>query len=238
MAVAAGATAPSVAELLPMSSPIAADQLLVERIREGDHQAWSDLIDRFEGRLLAYVETRIRDRAASEDIVQETFVGFLKSLPNYDRRRALENFLFSICAYKLTDHLRRTGRRPAIPLSSGKTSSGEWELPDARMHAASSIARSGERREIEEQAMTEALQAQIARWKEKGEFVKLKCAELLFVRGWANKDAAQQLGISEQQVANYKFDFIARMSQSVKRQGLSRDVFPELHDADDDAAAS
>lgn len=220
-----------------MSLPTAADQLLVERIRQGDHQAWSDLIDRFEGRLLAYVETRIRDRAASEDIVQETFVGFLNSLPNYDRRRALESYLFSICAYKLTDHLRRSGRRPAIPMSSGGTSSGEWELPDARVHGASSIARSGERRQIEEHAMAEALQGQIARWKDKGEFVKLKCAELLFVRGWANKDVARQLDITEQQVANYKFDFIARMSQAVKRQGLNQDIFPELNGEADGSSA-
>ena len=220
-----------------MSSPTAADQLLVERIRQGERQAWSDLIDRFEGRLLAYVETRIRDRATSEDIVQETFVGFLNSLPNYDWRRALESYLFSICAYKLTDHLRRTGRRPAMPMSGGGTSSGEWELPDGRMHAASSIARSGERRKIEEQAMVDALQSQIARWKEKGEFVKLKCAELLFVRGWANKDVAKQLDITEQQVANYKFDFIARMSQAVKRQGLNQDIFPELNGVADGAEA-
>lgn len=207
-----------------------ADQLLIERIRQGDREAWSDLIARFEGRLLAYVETRIRDRATSEDVVQETFVGFLNSLPNYDRRRALESYLFSICAYKLTDHLRRTGRRPAVPFSSGGTSSGEWELPDGRAHAASSIVRSGERRSMEEQAVAEALRNQFARWREKGEWVKLKCAELLFVRGWANKDVARELGISEQQVANYKFDFIARTSQAVKRQGLNQDVFPELHD--------
>ena len=46
------------------------------------------------------------------------FLGFLNSLPNYDGRRPLESYLFSICAYKLTDHLRREGRRPAVPLSA------------------------------------------------------------------------------------------------------------------------
>jgi RNA polymerase sigma-70 factor (ECF subfamily) len=55
------------------------------------------------------------------------------------------------------------------------------------------------------------------------------CAELLFVRGWANKDAAEELGITEQQVANYKFDFIARLRTLIKRQELPEDVFPELY---------
>ncbi|MFO0903486.1 MAG: RNA polymerase sigma factor [Pirellulales bacterium] len=206
-----------------------ADRLLVERIREGDSQAWSELINRFEGRLFAYAEARLRDPAASDDVVQETFIGFLNSLPNYDRRRALENYLFSIASYKLTDYLRREGRRPAIPLSTGSNSSGEWDLEATGQRGASSIVRSGERQKLEEQALVEALRDQIERWKQKGDWTKVRCTELLFVSGWANKEVAVELGITEQQVANYKFDFIARMSQMVRRQGLNVDVFPELH---------
>ena len=126
-----------------MSAAQETDRLLIERIRGGDEGAWSDLISRFEGRLLAFVESRIRDRNICEDIVQETFIGFLNSLPNYDRKRPLESYLFSICAYKLTDHLRREGRRPAVPFSAGSNSSGEWEPPASSARGASSIARSG-----------------------------------------------------------------------------------------------
>src|SRR6187401_2299324 len=114
-----------------MSSPRAADSLLVERIRPGEADAWNDLIARYEGRLLAFVESRLGRRAPSEDIVQESFVGFLNSLPNYDGRRPLESYLFSICAYKLTDHLRREGRRPAVPLSGSTDTSGDWPVADS-----------------------------------------------------------------------------------------------------------
>jgi len=205
-----------------------ADSLLVERIRRGESDAWNDLIDRYEGRLLAFVESRIGRRGPSEDIVQESFLGFLNSLPNYDGRRPLEGYLFSICAYKLTDHLRREGRRPAVPLASAADSSETWEVAGSARQA-SSIARSGERKSLEEKAVIDALSEQIDRWREKGEWTKLMCAELLFVRGWANKDAAESLNISEQQVANYKFDFIARLRTLIKKQDLSEDVFPELH---------
>jgi RNA polymerase sigma-70 factor (ECF subfamily) len=54
--------------------------------------------------------------------------------------------------------------------------------------------------------------------------------ELLFVRGWANRDVATELSMSEQQVANFKFEFISRMRTLVRKQGLSEDVFPELTD--------
>lgn len=205
------------------------DRIIVDRIRSGDSDAWSDLISRYEGRLLAFVESRIGRRAASEDIVQEAFVGFLNSLPNFDGRRPLESYLFSICAYKLTDHMRREGRRPALPLSAGADSGGEWQLASPA-RAASSIARSGEQRDLEEKALVEALREQVDRWKDRGDWTKLRCNELLFVRGWANKKVAAELGISEQQVANFKFDFLARTRTLVQRQGLSEDVFPELYD--------
>ena len=205
-----------------------ADSLLVDRIRRGEDQAWSDLIARYEGRLLAFVESRLGRRGPSEDIVQESFVGFLNSLPNYDGRRPLESYLFSICAYKLTDHLRREGRRPAIPLSAAPGSTGDWQISDSARRA-SSIAQSGERKSIEEKAITAALREQIDRWREKADWPKLMCAELLFVRGWANKDVADELNITEQQVANYKFDFLARLRTLIKRQEVSEDIFPELY---------
>jgi RNA polymerase sigma-70 factor (ECF subfamily) len=175
------------------------------------------------------VENRLSKRSAAEDIVQETLVGFLHSLPNYDGRRSLESYLFSICSYKITDYLRREGRRPAIPLSSGGDSSGDWQ-PAGGGRPASSIARSTERRRLEEDALTGALQNQVARWQERGDWAKLKCIELLTVRGISNKRVARLLDITEQQVANYKFDFLSRLRTLIKRQNLSQDVFPELYE--------
>ena len=204
------------------------DTLLIDRIRSGDSDAWGDLIGRYEGRLLAFVESRLSNRAASEDIVQEAFVGFLNSLPNYDGRRPLESYLFSICAYKLTDYLRREGRRPAVPLSAGSDSSGEWQVPGSA-RAASSIARSGERKNLEERAVIDALREQVDRWKDRGDGIKLKCIELLFVRGWANKGVAAHLDITEQQVANFKFDFVARMRSIIRRMEMPEDIFPEIY---------
>src|SRR6202521_6471484 len=100
------------------------DRFLIQQIRQGDSRAWESLISRYEGRLHAFVDRRLHDRAASEDVVQETFIGFLNSLPNYDESRELQTYLFTIASHKLTDHLRRIGRHPlrSLPESS---SSGE-----------------------------------------------------------------------------------------------------------------
>jgi RNA polymerase sigma-70 factor, ECF subfamily len=211
------------------SAPSEADTLLIERIRAGEADAWGQLIARYEGRLLAFVDSRLGKKGTSEDIVQEAFIGFLNSLPNFDGKRSLESYLFTICAHKLTDHLRREGRRPAVPLAYGDESSGDWQ-PVGRARPASSIVRSGERRGLEEKAIAAALADQVARWRERGDWVKLQVIELLIVRGWANKEVAAALGVSEQQVANFKFDFLARLRSAIRQQDLSEEVFPELYE--------
>ncbi len=201
---------------------------LIAAVRAGDPSAWQSLIAKFEGRLLAFAESRLRDRAASEDIVQDTFIGFLTSLPNYDARRPLESYLFSICAYKLTDHLRREGRRPPI-ISQRKSDGEDFNLEFAGSgRVASSIARSGERKRLEEDAVAQATRESIQRWKERGDWQKLRCLELLLVCGLQNKEVAHRTGLSEQQVANLKSDFYIRLKSIIQKAGLSADVFPEL----------
>src|SRR6056297_1347910 len=210
------------------SSTEGVDAYLIRQIRAGDEDAWAKLIDRYEGRLLAYADSRIRNRASSEDIVQEAFVGFLISLPNYDGSRPLESYLFSICAYKLTDHLRREGRRPALQLGargSDEASRGIDLAGSDRM--ASSIVRSVERKRLEEQAVAEAIAEQIERWKSAGNFQKLKILELLFVVGMPNKEVAAKTDSTEQQIANYKSDFLLRIKSIIKRQEFDESVFPE-----------
>ena len=95
---------------------------------------------------------------------------------------------------------------------------------------ASSIARSVERKRLEESAVRDAIAEQIARWKSGDSWVKLKCIELLFVRGMANKEVASLLELTEQQVANYKSDFQLRLRSIIKRMELDEGVFPELAD--------
>ena len=211
-----------------MPLPADADALLIRRIRQQDAEAWKELIGRFEGRLLAFVEGRTRDRAAAEDVVQETFLGFLTSLPNFDPRRPLEGYLFSIAAHKLTDHLRREGRRPTLPLVPAGARTSGWE-PPGNARPASSIARSKERRQIEEQSLVAAIAGQIGHFRRRGQWERLECAELLFVRGWSNQQTAARLGIAEQTVANYKYEFLAKLRTAVRSQGLPEEVFPELY---------
>ena len=202
------------------------DRLLVQQIRQGDQRAWEHLIARYEGRLLAFVQRRLRDRTASEDVVQESFIGFLNSLPNYDDSRELQTYLFTIASYKLTDQLRKSGRHPMQHVSDGPDDVLHQKL-DAHQ-AASSIARSHERKDLESDAVARSLTTLLDGWREQGEYVRIKVLELLLVKGWANREAAKFLKISEQQVANIRFAAVKKIADHVKSAGLPADIFPEL----------
>src|SRR6516164_7658508 len=208
--------------------PSDSDRLLIQQIRQGDSRAWETLISRYEGRLLAFIQRRLRDRGASEDVVQETFVGFLNSLPNFDDRRELQTYLFTIASHKLTDHLRRSGRHPLRSVSDH--SSDVLQQQFDHHPAASSLARSEERRQLESEAIVSGLGSIIRQWQERGDYVRLKVLELLLVKGWANRDVAAHLGITEQQVANYRFAAVKKLSEQIRLAGLPPDVFPELQE--------
>ncbi len=185
--------------------------------------AWKDLIARYEGRLLAFAQSRLPND--SEEVVQDTFMGFDYSLPNYDDKRCLEAYLFAICRHKLTDRLRHKGRRPTVRLPGGSTSGRGNELSGG-IPTPSYLVRSDERRDIEEKALSRAISEQVDYWQQRGDWTKLKCVELLFVRDWANNKVASDLGITEQQVANFKHDFREKVKSALKRP----DVFPELYE--------
>jgi RNA polymerase sigma-70 factor, ECF subfamily len=203
-----------------------ADQHLIAHIRAGDQAAWRTLIDRYEGRLIAFVNSRVRNRAISEEIVQETLLGFLISLPNYDESTPLESWLFSIAGYKLTDHFRKTGRRPAVQFAGTESRPGEDRVPGTE-RPASSLMRSRERKSSERDVLRDTLAGLIADWKSSGQWERLQCIELLFVLGWKNKQVAERLGLTEQAVANHKAYVVGKLKSAAQQAHLAGDPFTQ-----------
>jgi RNA polymerase sigma-70 factor (ECF subfamily) len=205
------------------------DRLLVQRIRANDQKAWAELDRRYRGRLTAYVRRRLKDHASVEDVVQETFIGFANSLANYDDKRDLQTWLFTIAAHKVTDQLRRMGRRPASGTDGDEEMLGQ--APDNRQRPASSLARSAERREQEEEALGLALRELVRDFQTRGEYAKVMALELMYVKGWRNQDVASRLEMSEQDVANLRFQAKKRLRDRLTAAKLSPDIFPELQGA-------
>lgn len=187
------------------------DRCLVQEIRAGQVESWRRLVERYQGRLHAFVVSRLGDPDAADDVVQETFLGLLRSLPHYDEQQDLETYLFAIARHKLVDVRRARGRRPEqVPADS-------WDADDevGPARRASSMARSREAHQHDERRLAQALHDRVRDWVHRGQWDHLKAAELLFVTGWPNARVAQHLGRSPQWVADLKRAALAWLRRAV-----------------------
>jgi RNA polymerase sigma-70 factor (ECF subfamily) len=204
--------------------------LLVALLREGGPRAdaaCQELVNRYQGRIYSFIARQIyNDEAAREDVLQNTFLGFVRSLPNFNANMGIQNWLFQIAQHKITDHLRK-----GSSASQSKLSYTEEHLlgtPDQRMRRASSLAMSQERKDLETTALTRVLRDLVQEYRIKKDYKRLKVIELLFVAGWRNKDVAVYLKMSEQDVANYRFAAVKKIKEALQSAKLSTDHFPEL----------
>ncbi len=94
------------------------DEQLVRSYRRGDQQAFSQLIERYQQELYRFLVRFVRDRAAAEDVFQDTFLQVHVSIDTFQTSKRFKPWLFTIAANKARDYLRRSKRRAATQLSS------------------------------------------------------------------------------------------------------------------------
>jgi RNA polymerase sigma-70 factor (ECF subfamily) len=197
--------------------PDGADTFLVEQIRQGSESAWRQLIARYEGRLLAFARAQTPTIADAEDLVQETFVGFLQSLARYDSARSLETYLFTILRYKLIDLFRRR----KVPLVTSPGDDPEDDVLDrvapVGAETPSGHAVRSEARQARRHVLRDALRAFISECRDRGAFDDLQVIELLFFAGKRNLEAAELLDLDQKAVAGIKFRTIQRLRSFVEQ---------------------
>jgi RNA polymerase sigma-70 factor, ECF subfamily len=85
------------------------DAALVAALRRGDEEAFATLVSGLHGSLLRLALLHVRDRAAAEEVVQETWLGVLAGLDRFEGRSSLRTWIFRI----LVNRARTRGQREA-----------------------------------------------------------------------------------------------------------------------------
>lgn len=189
-----------------MPDTTSADRYLIDKIAAGDASGWSELIERYQGRLLAFARGRLPSASDAEDLVQETFVGFLQQIKGFRAGASIETYLFTILRRRIIDVLRSRGNR-AVSLDGGKddeSSAGAAARLAGPDMTASWYVRRDERVEKLKLALAAGLDGLISRLKSADNFRDLKVVEMLFYAQMRNKDAAHISGLDEKQVALIK----------------------------------
>ncbi len=98
------------------------DNELIQRYINGDENSLNLLLNKHQRKIFSFILMRVKDRALSEDIFQDTFFKVIDSLRNgkYNEEGKFLPWVMMIANNLCMDHFRRIKRMPTIVDSDGK----------------------------------------------------------------------------------------------------------------------
>jgi RNA polymerase sigma-70 factor (ECF subfamily) len=115
----------------------ATDEALVARALEGDEDAFVALVDRYQRSLLRLARNYVRDDRLAEDVVQDTWIGFLRGIEKFEGRAAFRTWLHRVLANRAKSRAAKEARYVFMDLLQDESSpiadrfepSGFWRAP-------------------------------------------------------------------------------------------------------------
>jgi RNA polymerase sigma-70 factor, ECF subfamily len=92
------------------------DRALVERLRNGDEQAFMELVERYGASMLRVAQSFVRSRAVAEEVVQDAWLGVLRGIDRFEGRSSLKTWLFRIVVNTAKTRGEREAR--SVPFSA------------------------------------------------------------------------------------------------------------------------
>lgn len=83
------------------------DFLLIQKMKIGDEQAIDAFVHKYYPLILQYCRLHIRDYGHAEDVTQETFEHFFRTLSRYQHYGKAANYLYVIAANACKDYYRK-----------------------------------------------------------------------------------------------------------------------------------
>src|SRR5688572_27332669 len=207
-----------------MAESTEADRYLLNRIAAGDEAGWSQLVGRYQGRLLAFARGQLRRPADAEDLVQETFVAFLQHRATFDPERSVETYLFTTLRRRIIDTYR--GRASKVCLlgdsdvddaaAGGPGGAGRRGGADSAELSASWYVRRDEQAERQKQALARSMEGLVRRYKQGERLRDLEILELLFYAQLRNQEVARLAGVEERAVAVLKHRWLQELAAGAR----------------------
>jgi RNA polymerase sigma-70 factor (ECF subfamily) len=114
---------------MPAGFAMLEDRRLLWRLKRGDKDALRLIYEQYEGDLLTLAGNLLRDPAAAQDVVQDVFLGLVRSAPRLELRRTLRAYLATAVANRAKDHYRRQARERLASLSDAENIAAGCEGP-------------------------------------------------------------------------------------------------------------
>jgi RNA polymerase sigma-70 factor (ECF subfamily) len=90
------------------------DVNLVKRTRNGDRQAFNELVTRYQRRLFGVCFAMVRNHDDAMDLVQESFVRAYRNLDRFEGNSTFYTWIYRIAKNVCIDHLRKVQRQRTV----------------------------------------------------------------------------------------------------------------------------
>lgn len=107
---------------------MATDRDLIRKVLEADAAAFDELYERHASAVRRRLVRIVRDEAAADDLLQETFLKLWTRAEQWQATGSVAAWLARIATNLALNHLRSKRRRPARPLELPESSGDESEL--------------------------------------------------------------------------------------------------------------
>jgi RNA polymerase sigma-70 factor (ECF subfamily) len=113
------------------------DHALLEATRNGDQDAFGELVNRYRNQITSYIYRMTNDYDGAVDLAQETFVRVYRAADRYQRSYAFSTYIYRIATNLAISELRKRKRRKLVSLTgffqpSDGSEAKDFNPPDER----------------------------------------------------------------------------------------------------------
>lgn len=90
------------------------DREFVDRVRNGDTEAFNPLVLKYQGKIYNLIYLRVQDRETARDLCQDVFLKAFQGLPRFRRDSTFYSWLYQIAVNCSIDFLRKRNRQRVL----------------------------------------------------------------------------------------------------------------------------
>ena len=105
------------------------DEELIARFQEGDEQAYTELVNRYRGKLMTFVYRFVNDMEQEEDIIQDTMLKLYTHKHYYRNIAKFSTWIYTIAGNLAKTELRKRKNRKVTNISQMGPEDRDYELP-------------------------------------------------------------------------------------------------------------
>ncbi|MFN2419779.1 MAG: sigma-70 family RNA polymerase sigma factor [Gemmatimonadota bacterium] len=108
----------------PIKRKVLGDNELVARYLAGESRRFQELVERYQDRMVNFIQRSIGDRDRAQDLAQEVFIRVYRHLKRFDPEKKFSTWIYTIASNLAKNELRNRSRNPLVLF---QTLTSSWE---------------------------------------------------------------------------------------------------------------